>query len=108
MRVVLFFNETEGIDTDKHYIAWINANKNGYVLSIPKNYRTISKLFLSKTTRIHRVNCYLISKYSKFQQSSSFTGKKYFKICSTNQSDLTQKAIHITGLFMIEKCRCMN
>lgn len=104
----LVFIKLDIPDADKDYLDWINKNANGYVLNIPKNHETISFELLSKTTRIHKASCHLISKYSKTQKSSSFTGRNYFKVCSVNESDLTEKAISMTKLSKIQPCKCMS
>ena len=71
----------EFIDDEKPYLTWLVANRNGYVLNVPKSGAGSSLM-------MHVATCETIQGVPP--AGGSWTKGAYMKVCSTNRKAITQ------------------
>lgn len=81
LRVDMPNNFEEFINCEVAYLAWVKANKSGYVLNVESRPR-------AAYMPLHSASCWTISKRSKNAHSDAFTGQGYIKICSNDPNAL--------------------
>lgn len=102
------FNSDEFPDSEQQYHAWLAANPDGYVLNLLKRAELSHRIDPSASTCLHSAQCKSVNNSREYSQLTPFTGGKYFKICSTNLSELEAEAKRVTGLSTIKKDNCIK
>lgn len=74
-------------DDDAHYLAWLAAHPDGYVINILRNHS-------ATTARVHRADCRTIS--GQNPQGGPWIGK-YVKVCAEQLAELDQWATKQVG-----------
>lgn len=102
------FHSDELPDSEQQYKAWVAANPDGYVLNLLKRAELSHRLDSSASTCLHTAQCTSVNNSRDYTQPTPFTGGEYFKICSTDLSELEAEAIKVTGLPTVKKHSCIK
>ncbi|WP_151995999.1 hypothetical protein [Buttiauxella massiliensis] len=101
---IVRFHSKENPESEQQYRAWLKANPNGYVLSLPKKSEGKNNASTEIYTCLHAAICNSINNDNNYSQPEPFTGGDYFKVCAKDLAELEAEARTITTLTSVKRC----